>query len=415
MSFKTFLKDKKGPILLIILAGIILALALNIDKIPNFFSWLGNVFFSIILGGCIAFVINILMDFFSNKVFKFIDHKGLKLTLSLLLSLIIIIAVIIAVILVVVPQLLDSFKLLVEKVPSAFATIRKSLSDLMEKYPALQSSLSNINSGTHTTSNTLVSFLKDQLPKTLSGTASLLSGSFHSVTTVLIALLFSLYILIFKGSLEKTSRELCYAFLSKKAANKTLYICHLLSNYFKDFIFGRVFSSVSMAVLYLIPALIFKLPYTLMMATIFAVFSIVPLFGALVSWIIGLFLIATESINSAIIFTIAFVIILLLVRNVIYPKVIGKSIGLPDFWVLFAVIVGGKMFGIVGMLTAVPVFALIYRLIAEAIQRRVNNNPEEADEILNKKSWDDYNPLTDEFENKPVELEDKLKGPLNKE
>lgn len=404
----SFLKNKRFYIALLIGAGIILAIVLNLDKVGGFFSWLLNVFKPIIIGGCIAFVLNILMSFFSDKVFRFIHHNGLRTTLSLIVSIAIIFIIIIAVIGIVVPQLLDSFRLIAQKLPGALESLRASLEKLTQNFPALSDSLANLKTDTNSFNTELTNFFKSVLPNTINTTASVVVSSVKNVMTILIALLFALYILIFKSSLEKNSRELCYSLLPKKVANRTLYIFHLLSDYFRAFIYGRVVDAVCLAVMYLIPALLLRLPYTLMMTTLFAVFSIIPLFGPLISWGIGLFLISTVSIPQAILFTVIFVIILLITRNIIYPRVIGKSIGLPDFWVMFAVIVGGKMFGIVGMLTAVPVFALIYTLIREFVLKRVKENPEEVDEILNKSSWNTYNPETDLFEDHPVTIDDPL-------
>lgn len=407
-NLKTILKEKKGTIVLLICAAILLAITLNLDKVSGFFSWLWNAFTPIVIGLAIAFVLNILMDFFSSKVFKHIEHNRLKTTLSLILSLLVIIFIIVAVILIVIPQLSESFRLLAQNIPEALEKLRATLENLTKNYPVLNDALSNFKTTTTDLSSSLTEFVKNVLPKTLSSTYSFAVSSAKGVLTVLIAILFSLYVLIFKKSLGQNSRELCYSFFSTKVANKILYIAHLLSAYFKDFIYGRVVNAICFALIYLVLGFIFRLPYTVMLTTIFAVFTIVPLFGALIAWIVGLFLITPTSIVSAIIFTIIFVIILLVTRNVIYPRVIGKSIGLPDFWVLFAIVIGGKLFGIVGILTAVPVFALIYTLIKEFVVKKVKEDPKKVDEMLNQPQWDNYNPETGLFEDKPVIIEDPL-------
>lgn len=396
-DIKSLLKNKKFYLWFLIFAGIILAIVLNLSRVTDFIGWLYNAFFAIILGCCIAFVLNILTDFFTNKVFKWIRHNGIKTGLSIVLSLLVVIIIAITVIVIVVPQLLESFRLLAQHLPTALESLRVNLEKITQNYPALREGLVNLKTSSTSLSSSISNFFKEVLPNTLNKTYSFAMNSFHGVTTVLIALLFALYLLIFKGSLHKSSIKFCYALFSEKTANRILYIFHLLYDYFKAFIYGRVGSAICLAILYCIPALLFRIPYTLMMTTIFAVFSIIPLFGALVSWIIGLFLIATQSMLSAVIFTVIFVVDLLLVRNVIYPRLIGKSIGLPDFWVLFAVIIGGKLFGIVGMLTAVPIFALIYTLIDEKVQKNLKEKSSESNRFNSLPNWENYNPETDSF------------------
>lgn len=410
----SFWKSKKFTILLIICAAVALAIVLNLDKVGGIFSWLGNVFGSIILGGCIAFVLNILMDFFSNKVFKHIKHQGLQTTFSLLCAILVILLVIVGVILVVVPQLFQTFSLLAQKLPGFLKNTIATLENLTKNYPELSRALSSTRQTADSFGTSLMNFVKEALPKTLSQTYSVAAGSVRSVMTIAIALLLALYFLIFKKSLGKQSREFCYTFFKTKTANQILYVAHLLSDYFRAFIYGRVADAICVAILYLIPALLLRLPYTAMITTIFGVFSIIPLFGPLISWGLGLFFMLTSSLYHAIIFTILFVIILLVTRNVIYPKIIGEKIGLPDFWVLFAVIIGGKMFGIVGMLTAVPVFALIYTLVNQVMEKQMTEHPDEVKEILDKPDWDTYNPQTKLFEGQPVHYVDPINPPPEK-
>lgn len=414
-NIKTILKNKKFYIALLITAGIILGIVLNLDKVSGFFSWLSNVFYPIILGGCIAFVLSVIMGLFSDYIFKNLSNQRLKNILSLLCSLILVVIIIIAVIWIVVPQLLNSFKLLYDNIIVVLNEVISRLEVVAKNNPNFMESLNNLKSSTGSFEKSLGVFFKTYLPGTLTSTVSLVVTSFKSLMSFLIALLFALYILLSRKQLEKTSRSICYAFFKEKVANQILYVFHLLKDYFTAFIYGRVASALCLAIIYAVAALLFRLPNTLMMATIFAVFSIIPLFGALIGWIVGLFIIGTTGIYQAIAFTIIFVIDLLVVRNLIYPKLIGKSLGLPDLWVMFAVIVGGKAFGILGMLTAVPIFALIYTLIKEAILRRVNNNSKEAEDILNKPNWDTFNPLTSEYEGKPYKLDNPLDKNLNKE
>ncbi len=391
------MKKYKNTIYLVLFIAVCLAIVLNIRTVLGVFPWLWHVFEVLVIGGCIAFLVNIIMDFFSHKVFtpdRILNDK-LRKTLNLLVSLLVIVLVLVLVTLIIIPQLFDTFRLLFERLPSALDEIRVFLEDHTRFSASLQNLLSELKTHADSISSSTSDIIKSTLPKTFSAA----STGVHSVMNFFIALIFAIYILLSKNFLMENGRKLCYAYLPKKWANEVLYIIHLTSRNFKDFIYGRFVDALSMAVLYLIGALIFRIPDALMITTMIAVFCLIPLFGALIAWIIGVILIITVSPIKAIIFTVLIVVIMLFARNVIYPRVIGTSIGLPDIWVLAAIIVGGKMLGLMGMIVAVPVFGVIYSLFKTNEEKRISSREIAEAEYSNQPNWKEYDPKSMEFKN----------------
>ncbi len=395
-----FLKSKKVRfwVSISILAFFLLAIVIYAKHFGSIVIWIWNAISSLVLGGCIAFVINILMSWFDDKVFYRISNPKIARTLSLVCSLLIILIVFVVLILIIVPQLIEALRSLAVKIPGILNYLETELANITSRYPALSRRITDTKLSTSTFSNSISRFLKDDLPKTLTGTFSIVSKTTKSITSIAIAILFSLYLLMYKESLKKQSEEIVYALFNKAHANRIFYIAHLTSDDFKYFIFGRVLDAFIMAVAYLIISLILRLPYSLMITSIIAVFSIIPLFGAIICWGIGFFLIVTVNVFQAIIFSVVILSILFITRNFIYPKLIGDSLGLPDLWVLGAVAIGGKLFGLIGMLTAVPIFSVLYRLFSEFVQRKLKQKDVKV--VNTTFNWTEYDPETNEFDKK---------------
>ncbi len=394
-----FLKklDRKYWFVLVLFAAVLLALIVYAPQVSGFFSWIWNAISALVIGACIAYVLNILMDFFSERVFGFLLNPKLRRILSLVCAILTLLIVFIALALIVIPQLVQALELLARKIPGALDALQNAVTTLTQRFPALSNSLNRTRASGGTLSRTVTNFLRNELPKTLSGTFSFVSQTFKSVMSFFIAVLFALYLLMAKKSLYRQVKKIVYGLLPEKYANETLYIFHLTNEDFRAFIYGRVFDAVLMAIAYGIIAFIFRLPYTLMIVSIIAVFSVIPLFGAIISWGIGFFLIVTVNFLQAVLFSVIILSILFITRNFIYPRLIGSSLGLPDIWVFAAVVVGGKLFGLPGMLTAVPIFSVLYRLASEFVNRRLSLDPKKERDVETPINWERYDPETEEF------------------
>lgn len=407
---------KKSWYKLVLFAAFLLLIVLNFSGVMGILGWLWAIVYPLILGGCIAFVINILMQWLSVKVFtkKRIKKESLRTLLSLLCAILIIVLIVVVSLWIVIPQLIHSFTLLANSIPSMIRASREYIERLAASYPEFRTVSSALESRSEGFGNDLSNFLRERLPNTLLQTYAAASHTFGAAATLLIGVMFSLYLLTYKRKLGRQTRQLVYTYLPEKWANRVLYIFHLTSKNFDAFIFGQCLEALILFAMYVVVALIFRLPYSFMIATIIGIFSLIPLFGAWIGWVIGVILIITVNPWQALTFTIIFFVISQIEGNFIYPRIVGNTIGLPGIWVLAAITIGANMLGIIGMIIAVPIAALCYTLVSESSQRILREKPGVIGHILHSPDWSHFNPETDEFEDHKVKLENVLdKGEEN--
>lgn len=409
MDEKSSLRNRlKFLTIIFSIIGIIAIIVLNFDRIFSWLGWLVGVFSPLILGGCIAFVLNILMHSLERRVFKFIKKESLRKTISLVTAFILLIILVIAIIAIAVPELIRSIELLTDSLPRAYENFKTLIYNYAKDNPQLEDFIKNLTKETDSIQSIITNFLKNDLPRTLTTTVSFASHTFGMVFSWVIGFMFSIYVLTYEEKLGRQARQLVFTYLPENRANQVLYICHLTSKNFKAFIYGQVLEAIILFIMYIAVATIFRLPYSFMIATMIGVFSLIPLFGGYIGWAIGIFLILPINPLQALYFTIIFFVISQVEGNFIYPRIVGNSIGLPGIWVLAAVTVGGNMYGIIGMIAAVPIAALFYTLISENSQKRLRGKKRLIKRILNKPNWENYNPETDKFEDKPVHLKNVL-------
>lgn len=383
-----------------------LAGVLYLPKIVVFFKWIWGLILPLVVGGGIAFVLNMLMEWYAGKLYRRVERPVLRKLLSLLTALITIIAIFAAALWIVIPELVKSFDMMIKGIPDAVASVKIALSALVIKYPQLDSAIGGMFSDENV--NALNHFLSNSFGDTLSSAYKTASDTLSSAVTFLIGLMFSFYILMDKEHLGRQMRQLIYTYLPETWARRFLYICHETSLNFQAFISSQCIEALILFTMYMIVALIFRLPYSFMIAVLIGVFSLIPIFGAWIAWAIGVFLIVMVSPWKAVTFSVIFLIISQIEANFIYPRIVGTSIGLPGIWVLAAVTVGTSMFGLIGTIIAVPVAALAYTLISEYSQKKLRAHPQEIADVCTPPDWKYYNPETNAFESKPVHLENVL-------
>jgi predicted PurR-regulated permease PerM len=209
--------------------------------------------------------------------------------------------------------------------------------------------------------------------------ADILGGTFKAIGNVggfvfdaVVAMVFAIYCLFCKEILARQGRRLIYAFLPEKFCDETVRIMRLTSNTFANFISGQFLEACILGSLFAIAMLIFRMPYVPLISVLIAVTALVPIVGAFAGCIVGAFLILVEAgIVKALWFVVMFLVIQQFEGNVIYPKVVGKSVGLPGMWVLFAVSVGGELMGVAGMFVMIPIVSVLYTLLREITNRRL--------------------------------------------
>ena len=336
----------------------------------------------LIIGCVLAYVINILMKTFENwydKLFKVEVARKIKRVVCLILAFLSLAGIIALIINLVLPELINCIASFIRLIPGALQTVVDIVGEeqILQMFPELQKGFDFSS----------ISSQVEQLIKTVLGGVGGAVGSIMNVVTsavsvvvnVVIGLIFSLYVLLDKEGLGRRCKTLISTYFSK-ASDKIFYVAKVLDESFHSFIVGQCLEAVVLGTLCVIGMLIFRFPYAVMIGVFIGFTALIPVAGAYIGAAVGAIMILTVSPIQAVEFLIFIVVLQQLEGNLIYPKVVGKSIGLPGIWVLTAVTVGGGVLGVGGMLLAVPLFAAGYRLIREDIARRKQNSLTESTE-----------------------------------
>ena len=318
----------------------------------------------LIVGAVVAYPLSILMNFYGRHIFKNAKSKNLlrcKNGICLALTLLTLVAIITFVIAMVVPQLINCVKLLIDKVPGAIKIVTDYVSqfdfipeDIFEMIYAIDwkskigEIISTVTTGLGSAANVVISTV-----------SSVVSG----VTSAILAVIFAVYLLLSKEKLTGQVDRVAKHYIKKSLYDKARYILSVADDAFKKFIVGQCTEALILGGLCTVGMLVLRLPYAVMMGAVTAFTALIPVVGALIGGAIGAVLIFVESPVKALIFIIFIVVLQQLEGDLIYPKVVGTSIGLPGVWVFTAVTIGASTFGILGMLISVPIAATAYRLL----------------------------------------------------
>ena len=218
--------------------------------------------------------------------------------------------------------------------------------------------------------DTITGFLQEKGDSVVNTTLNITTSIVGALVNLLLALVFSVYLLAQKETLIAQAKRLLQRILPKKAADRLMHLLSLTNNAFSSFVSGQVTEAVILGTLCCLGMLILRLPYALPVSVIIAALSLIPIFGAWIGAATGAFLIVFQSPIKALWFLIFLLILQQVEGNLIYPRVVGKSVGLPGLWVLAAVTIGGGAFGVLGMLLGVPVCAVIYTLMQDFIRSK---------------------------------------------
>lgn len=371
-------KTVKKILLIILFGSCIFTAVQNYDRLFSFIGRVFSVASPVITALCIAFVLNVLLTALETKAFKFMDKskkvfvRKAKRPLCLVLTYLIAFGLIVLLIAFIIPDIADTFIYLAEKLPSFMNRARIWVEDLLEKFNLSQSLVPNIEMDWTAAANAIkdyvISYSETIFGSAVSFTTSFASGVYNTVFSIMI----SAYILACKERIGRFTVRFIDAFVPKKAANAIYHISSTTYEYFSKFIGGQLTESVILGTLFYIGMTIFRFPNAAVISIFICVTSLVPIVGATVGVIVGFLLILITSPIKALLFIVFFVVIQQIEGTFIYPKVVGKSVGLPGVIVVCAVLVGGNIGGILGALTSVPVSAVLFVLVKESISKRTH-------------------------------------------
>ncbi len=366
------------------------------DRFRGFWNALTGMLSPFVLGAAIAFILNVPLRAFERKL-GFIRQDGLRRTASIILTLIAIVLVIAGVILLLIPQITETIQSLIPKLTDFFLRVEAIVIEFLQDNPKLLkwvSETTNLNSFDWSSLiQKAVSMLKDSVSLIATSAFSAVGGVANAVLNLVIGLVFSLYCLARKEILARQGRRILYAFLPESMSDETIRVMRLTNSTFSNFISGQCLEAVILGCLFAVAMAVLKLPYIPLVSVLIAITALVPIVGAFVGCILGTFFILVNDPFQALIFVAMFLVLQQIEGNLIYPKVVGTSIGLPGMWVLVAVTVGGDLMGIGGMLVMIPISSVLYTLLREFTDKRV------ADRGIDPEKLRDH----------PIELKSKFK------
>ena len=339
----------------------------NLDVVGNCFRYAFGMISPFILGGCLAFMLNIPMNFFERKLFvkdnKF--TRKAKRPLSLILAIVVILAVVTGVVVIVVPKLSDTLAQVVytaqRSIPKLKVFVNQYVND--DQINEILNQYSNFDA--NKLFNMLIDFFRsDVTTNFLGSTVGVVRGIVNSVVNVAIGFVFAIYILLAKETLSRQISKSLKAIFNKKIYDYIIKVSELSYTTFANFITGQCLEAVIIGTLFVVSMSVFRMPYALLV-------------GAFLGFVISALLILMVSPITVVYFAILFLVIQQIEGNLIYPHVVGGSVGLPSIWVLVALTVGGNIMGIVGILLFIPLSSVCYTLFCQWANKRLEKKEQQ--------------------------------------
>lgn len=342
-------------------------------QIYQIFLNLLSVVMPLILGAVLAYALNILCDGLERHMFPNTKRLWLQKSrrpLVIVLSLVIVILVMSIVFRLVLPQFISALTDFFKSIPAFFTDISNIAKDL-NKNSAIPDQLKSVNINWSTVQSRVMRFLTSGVGGVFGSTFKIVTGVAKGLFNFILAFTFAIYILATKDKLKGQVDRASKAFINAKHLQKIKYVLNITNKMFRSFIVGQVTEAIILGTLCALGMIIFRFPYALPVGAFVGITSLVPIFGAWAGGAVGFLLIAVESPLKAVLFVLFILILQQIESNLIYPRVVGTSIGLPGIWVLAAITIGGGLGGIVGMLLGVPIGATIYQLFKNETNRRL--------------------------------------------
>lgn len=325
----------------------------------------------LIIGAAFAYILNILMAFYERHYFKKSEKKLVKKSrrpVCLVLAFVTLLAIISLVVGLVLPQFIECIKLIIKAVPDV---AQKTVAFLEKRHILTEKTVEYLKSFDWQSWVTkAVSVVSSGIGNVMDVVVSAVSSVFSGIVTAVLSIIFAVYILVSKETLGNQFDRLLKRYTSVKVYAKTKYSLGIINDCFHNYIVGQCIEAVILGSLCAIGMLILQLPYAPMIGALIALTALIPVAGAYIGAGVGAFLILMDSPVKALIFLIFIIILQQIEGNLIYPKVVGTSIGLPGLWVLAAVTVGGGVMGVGGMLLGVPLAAALYKMLKNNLHKR---------------------------------------------
>ena len=361
---------------LIVFTALLVVALWKFDVVLDVLKTIGQIIFPFILGGAIVFVINVPMSFLERKIFENVKKENktarkLARPVSLLLTIVLVVGVIALVMIGVIPQLTKTMGSLMINITDFIPQIKIWIRDFFHDNREIMKLVDQLQFKPDQAIKWGISLLGNGAGNMMNTTVSAVGSVVSGLATFFIAFSFACYVLFQKEKLHVQIRKVLFAFLPKQKADAFLKVCSLTYRTFANFLTGQCLEAVILGCMFVVTLSILRMPYALLIGVLIAFTALIPIFGAFIGCAVGSFLIFMVSPKQAIIFIIVFLVLQQIEGNLIYPHVVGESVGLPSIWVLAAVTIGGNLMGIVGMLVFIPLLSVVYTIFRKVVYQRL--------------------------------------------
>ncbi|MBE6865999.1 MAG: AI-2E family transporter [Ruminococcaceae bacterium] len=358
---------KEKQILKVALIAITFYFALlRIDAVMAFGRFLFSLAKPFLIGGAIAFVLNLPMRKIESMLKKAKVKKGLR-PLAFILTIVLVLAVIGAFLLIVVPQLAQAVETLIIRLQLLFVQIPEFFAENAGHLTLIEEYINSLAIDWQTLGDNLINLLKNFAKGFVGSSTGFVSGLVSGFTTFLFSLIFAIYILLGKEKIGEGLKELITAVLPQKICKKIFHVLAVTNKSFSSFLTGQCLEAVILGAMFVVAMSLAGMPYAFLVGIIISVTALIPVFGAFIGCGVGVVLIALENPVQALWFVLMFLVIQQIEGNLIYPRVVGSSIGLPSILVFMSVIVGSSVMGVMGMLLFIPLVSVLYTLTREFV------------------------------------------------
>lgn len=364
---------KKNIILIITYIALIIFVLVNFEKILSILGYIINIFSPFIFGVIVAFVLNVLVNFIERKLFGKVKKKTwlkIKRPLSITISVVLVIFIIVFIMNLLIPQLKNSVSLFTDSLP----TYKEDIINIMNKFNLEETTIKKASDYLDNFGRVITDYIKGNSKDVITVTTEVATSLIAIISKAVIAIVFAIYIIAQKETLKRQFNKLMSAYLKPRTVNRINKYASMANTTFSNFVTGQCLEALIFGSLCFLGMLILRLPYATTIAVLLGFTALIPVFGAFIGTFLGAFLILMISPIKAIIFVVFILVLQQIEGNLIYPKVVGKSVGLPGIWVLLSVTIGASVGGILGMLIATPLCSLLYILLRQAVNDRINSN-----------------------------------------
>ena len=367
-------KTRKDIIIIISYIALVIFALVNFSKIFAFLGKVISIFSPFLLGIILAFVLNVLNNFIEKKIFGKIKPSKVwnkvKRPLCITLSLILVFLTIFFVMNLLIPQLKNSASLFTDTLPA----YKEDIIGILNKFDVDESTVNKVGEYLDNFGKVITDYIKGNSKDVITVTTEVATSVINIISKGIITLVFAIYIIAQKETLSRQINKVMKAYLKPKTINKINTVGTLANKTFSNFVTGQCLEALIFGSLVFVGMLIFRFPYASTIGVLLGFTALIPIFGAFIGTAIGFILIMMVSPVKAILFVVFIIVLQQIEGNLIYPRVVGKSIGLPGMWVLLSVTVGGSIGGILGMLIATPLCSLLYALFTKMVNDRLKSN-----------------------------------------